>query len=1186
MSGHSRAAHALSTLLLCLIAWGLPAANYDLASTKGMKGFAGSAAAKELLARNGFVVADPAFKQIFQPYIQSPETGGPTDQNPFGEVLPSFITTDSAWHTYHVLLEEGVKEMEEIQMQRLARFSRLLLDVTRKQAEGLAAKDLGWYASVGLAFQDEAHRKSLPSDQKQIVDGLRSGSALVNLPIGFELSPLQFRAQSFYTQSPELSDYFAARQWYASVVFRLSQPQETKLALALANLINQDSELLRLWKQLSEPLDVFLAPAEDGTVRDYAEATKAVLGTNTFDIAALERRVPDIQKRIESKLPVPRVNDQQLSPAEYADFSSETRGFRLLPPRRLPCAVVFHNTTDPKIPGRHHPSGLDFLAASPVLRSPAAVRALQSQFGKPVSDAILKADCGPMPDSLHGQAMHLLAKLQTPLPKEVPRALRTEAWADQQLWTQLGAWAEQRHTWALHTKISVNYMGIITPPVGMVAPYPEFFAGLAKLTRRTAAAFEQAGLEQPFEVKAVASELLDAFALTHKQYESRYYREFEKFSSKLEQFSRFQSQYNEKHRAEIENARGIDGYKKLANDLESLAQRCAASGQANDEETKTLRAYYDSRQVIAHLLNEFAPVCDRLAVLAQKSLTAQPLTDDNAKWVRDYGTTLAYFHFYYGNSYEVPRDDFPIVTRVFVSPVTSSVLYAGLARPQALYVIAPSKGGLQLYRGAVMTYREFIRPDAQPLDDQSWRELLFQGKTPAAPPFTSSFYAEKSFSDWMKLLRGQASGDINFGDLRDTLWHINAKATEKEIPELLDFLAWSTNSADSLTPDVAEIIGRLPWEPYQKRLRELLSSPDTILADSAVQILSQQPTSLDVAALIAGLDSPSPRTRRLHCVLLSRVPQQTEATESALLRALESKDDGLRWQAAMAVGYAHWQSKPPIEALLGCLKDSNQFVAAAAVHSLFRLGATNSAPVLMKELKERLAPTNPTSAEQRQQAQAIRDRERSSRPVGGYSGGLEGVLDPDSFHLDLDIQNPQMKTARTAMLRSIAPEPQPNFKVQRLSSGLIPSLIEVLGAFEYRAAEDELMALLSTDYANSAMLALRQLAPEHLARQLLTQAQDKQLDAVKREEALIHLCVLGDTNQVRNLIPLLDDTTPIVFARMRPGMEWHICDRTADTIAALLGWQDRLRLYAPQPQREALITRARQWANAEGADRK
>src|SRR5438105_2323214 len=50
----------------------LSAGTYDLRTVKGIETFSGSAAAKELLAKNGFVVADPAFKQIFEPYIKSP----------------------------------------------------------------------------------------------------------------------------------------------------------------------------------------------------------------------------------------------------------------------------------------------------------------------------------------------------------------------------------------------------------------------------------------------------------------------------------------------------------------------------------------------------------------------------------------------------------------------------------------------------------------------------------------------------------------------------------------------------------------------------------------------------------------------------------------------------------------------------------------------------------------------------------------------------------------------------------------------------------------------------------------------------------------------------------------------------------------------------------------------------------
>jgi len=101
-------------------------------------------------------------------------------------------------------------------------------------------------------------------------------------------------------------------------------------------------------------------------------------------------QLAEIQKKLDGQLPLPQVSDHCCRRRNTQNLRNKTRGFRLLPPRRLPDAVCFQNTVDPKIPGRMYPSGLDFLSASPVLRSPAAVRAVQSQFGKSVSDLLPK----------------------------------------------------------------------------------------------------------------------------------------------------------------------------------------------------------------------------------------------------------------------------------------------------------------------------------------------------------------------------------------------------------------------------------------------------------------------------------------------------------------------------------------------------------------------------------------------------------------------------------------------------------------------------------------------------------------------------------------------------------------------------------------------------------------------------
>lgn len=104
---------------------------------------------------------------------------------------------------------------------------------------------------------------------------------------------------------------------------------------------------------------------------------------------------------------------------------------------------------------------------------------------------------------------------------------------------------------------------------------------------------------------------------------------------------------------------------------------------------KRCECFFDCRQDIVRLFNDFVPVCDRLAALANKCLNSEALTEDDAKWIENHGVTIAGFHFYYGNSYEVPRDDFPIVTRIYSNPLPDCMLYAGLSRPQALYVMIP-----------------------------------------------------------------------------------------------------------------------------------------------------------------------------------------------------------------------------------------------------------------------------------------------------------------------------------------------------------------------------------------------------------------------------------------------------------------------------------------------------------------
>ncbi len=577
--------------------------------------------------------------------------------------------------------------------------------------------------------------------------------------------------------------------------------------------------------------------------------------------------------------------------------------------------------------------------------------------------------------------------------------------------------------------------------------------------------------------------------------------------------------------------------------------------------------------------------------MANKSLTGQALTEEDQTWIENYGVTLAGFHFYNGNSYVEPRDDFPVVTRVFSNPLTSAMLYAGLARPQALYVLIPGADGIQLHRGAVMTYREFVRPNDQALDDESWRELVRRGGTPPPPPLTRSFYAQKAASEWIKVLRPWAvkSNDedtANRPDINDILWQLGAAATDNDLPALFDLLLASFRGPDDdITRGLAEIIGRMQWEPHQKKLLELLKSPNTEIADTAAYILLCRPQSIDFATIIAGFDAQPIRVRRLRCMLLASVPRQTEATSRALFHALESRDDAVRWQAALAIGKAHWPQEPPTAVLLARINDTNQYVGGTAVQSLYHLRATNTAPMLLARLKICLKADLPSLHASRQQASAIVgdaqgpganvESQRDRRAYRGLGDSFV-VLDPDGSSVQLNLLNSARAAADLLWVQT--PTPQRDYEPPHLSPDLTDALAESLGLMRYQPATEDLFRLLGTPHAHSAMLALSRLAPDRLAEWLLARAQDKQAPPVNRDDALIRLCTYGTTNNLPDLVPLLDDTTPIRYENQVVAKGWRICDRAADTIAGLLGWPERLRPFITPQRREALLNKAKEWA--------
>jgi hypothetical protein len=1019
-----------------------PGPPFNLADVRHIDEFTGSDAARQMLARQGFVVTDQQFRQIFEAYV--------------GSDLPKFITVDSVWHTYHVLLEEGVRQLEVERARLLRRFSTQLYQtaIAHQNETASVYRDLALFAAVGTALQDPAAVARLPADQRRAVaDVLASIQAPAGpmpgaLFFGLPLMPELFRPTSFYAKTEELRRYFAARQWYATQAFRLASDAETLRAIHLAQLIESNSELKSIYRGLTNPYDALVGPTDDPGVDQYSEILTRLAAKRPFGPPVLESF-----RTAAERLPDAQINDQGLSPADYARRVAQTKGMRVLGSRRLPSAVLFQRTVDPEVPGRRFPSGLDVFAAGP-LACDAGRRALSQAIPNPaMREAVLRADGGRLPDSLHGQAMELLTLLQQPVPPTAPAVFRTPAWHDKQLATSLAAWAEERHTWALHAKVLMSCFGGSKELPGYVSPYPEFYRRLGQLARQAAALLAKAAAEP--DLAAAGREWLALMEAEGKRLHEQGLPPLEE-----EAIDRYTRQMQAIAECRKENERpdssiALGDVRAKAAITES-ARRCVQNRGVTEFDRRRMAAFLRplTGQAV-DLLPEFAGLCDRLAAIAQKQLDGKPRDHHDLRLIRDYGATLGRFHFYDGNSYLMPRDDFPLVAPVFVSPRgnQAEILYTGVGRPETIYVIVPSGKRLVMHRGAVLTYREFRRPIGAPLGDAQWVTEVRAGVAPPSLPFTAAFRQGVNEEDVAARIRaGQPPpgvdqipgreitramidvlGDPGQEKPKDVYERLHRRVIDADVPALLDAIP---RVPPRLAPGIWRCVSELNWKPHAGRLLQWLEQGANSEADAAAYVLAGRPADIDVDRLALRYNKQSPRTRRLFCYLIGKSKHPGPRGTQVLLAAMADPHPALRYQGALAVADAGVQNAEIIARLMTVLDDQNPFVAAAAAHALAALQAKEAAPRMCRRLAQAIsAPPLSPQEEDDFRAPLVEGTDYGSPPYLQVLNGLNrgawhpagiGTLFEELVHGLGDLRfTPACEELRKLLRHSVDPSQRP-----------------------------------------------------------------------------------------------------------------------------------------------------------------
>lgn len=131
------------------------------------------------------------------------------------------------------------------------------------------------------------------------------------------------------------------------------------------------------------------------------------------------------------------------------------------------------------------------------------------------------------------------------------------------------------------------------------------------------------------------------------------------------------------------------------------------------------------------------------ADMANKHLWGIPLTDDEQIFLKyHFGEALWYVRYASELALAEPPKMAAIVTDVASNPDAGTVLQVGTGYVDYIYVITDSPQGLQLTRGSVYSYYEFVNAIDNRLTDEDWRAMVQAGEVPARPGWISRFFAE------------------------------------------------------------------------------------------------------------------------------------------------------------------------------------------------------------------------------------------------------------------------------------------------------------------------------------------------------------------------------------------------------------------------------------------------------------
>lgn len=488
-----------------------------------------TSAQKEALLNNKFFVLPADHEQPFYVY----------EENEYANI-PSFITTDSVLHVYHIFYDYTLRTLEQERLYEIARTMtgrmleeslKVYKEITDPDLKNIQTKNLAYYL-VAAKLLDIDENTDYPTEAinmasaelKKIKD--KEGFTKSSI-FPYEMDYSQYIPRGHYTRTEELEKYFLAMMWYGQVQFPLYNEDKTKnveqtlQAILITDLLIKNEDILKVWEQIYTPTNFFVGSSDDLGIYDYLLISKQVFGQNPKVMDFIDVKKLDAFYKEADKLPEPKIQ------TEYINIDSPSgKQFRFMGQRYIMDSEIIQRLVKPIL--RPIPSGLDVMA---VLGSD---RAKEIQLANPINqewedypikleelkDEFSKYQEKDWKRNLYTGWMWTLTGLiynKDEMDQGFPDFMKNQAWIDKSLSTSLGSWSQLKHDTVLYGKQSGAEMGgwEDEKTKGYIEPSIDVYERLIWLTKYSRDSLKEMDLEiSDIDIKMERFQWLLDFLLT------------------------------------------------------------------------------------------------------------------------------------------------------------------------------------------------------------------------------------------------------------------------------------------------------------------------------------------------------------------------------------------------------------------------------------------------------------------------------------------------------------------------------------------------------------------------------------------------------------------------------------------------------------------------------------------------